>query len=102
MGRFVDKLFVRLRERGYETRMISISHMQLLRKEIECLRNNDSLDSEFYQSRLAWFSFQVLEDLPDAQSLIVVAVQDLRPSSFYMEWERRPLTLPPHTRLTTA
>ncbi len=31
-SRFVDELFVRLRERGYRARMVSISHLQQLKK----------------------------------------------------------------------
>jgi epoxyqueuosine reductase len=96
MDRFVDELFVRLRERGYQARMISISHLQLLQKEIDSFRNQGLLDSEFYQHRLAWFSFQVPEDLPKAQSLIVVAIP--RPQTraiFTWNGQRRPLILPP-------
>lgn len=79
MDRFVDELFVRLRERGYRARMTSISHLLLLEKEMDSFRNRGLLDSEFYKRRLAWFSFQVPEDLPKTQSLIVVAVP--RPST---------------------
>jgi epoxyqueuosine reductase len=94
--RFVDELFVRLRERGYQARMVSVSHLQLLQQEIDSLRNRSLLDSEFYQSRLAWFSFQIPKNLPKAQSLIVVAVP--RPQTraiFTWNGQRRPLILPP-------
>jgi epoxyqueuosine reductase len=96
VDRFVDELFVRLRERGYQARMVSISHLQLLQKEIDSFRNHGLIDSEFYQGRLAWFSFQVPGDLPKAQSLIVVAVP--RPQTraiFAWNGQRRSLILPP-------
>jgi epoxyqueuosine reductase len=96
MDRFVDELFVRLREHGYQARMVSISRLQLLQKEIDSLRNHGLLDSEFYQHRLGWFSFQVPENLPKAQSLIVAAVP--RPQTraiFTWNGQRRPLILPP-------
>lgn len=96
MNSFIDELFVRLRKRGYQARMVSISHLKLLQKEIDGLRNHGLLDSEFYQNRLAWFSFQVPEYLPKAQSLIVVAVP--RPQTraiFTWNGQRRPLVLPP-------
>jgi epoxyqueuosine reductase len=96
VDRFVDELSVRLRERGYQARVVSISHMPQLEKEIDSFRNHGLLDSEFYQRRLAWFSFQVPEDLPKAQSLIVVAVP--RPQTqaiFTWNGQRCPLILPP-------
>ncbi len=96
MDRFVDTLFVRLRERGFQARIVSVSHLHQLQKEIESLRNHALLDSQFYQDRLAWFNFQIPEDLPKAQSLIVVAVP--RPQTraiFTWNGQRRPLILPP-------
>jgi epoxyqueuosine reductase len=95
-NRFAEEMFVRLRERGFQARMVPISQLQLLRKEIYSLHNCGSLDTEFYQSRLVWFNFQVPEDLPEAQSLIVVAVP--RPQTraiFTWNRERRPLIIPP-------
>lgn len=96
MDRFVDELFARLRERGFQARIVSVSHLHQLQKEIESLRSHDLLDSEFYKDRLAWFNFQIPEDLPKAQSLIVVAVP--RPQTraiFAWNGQRRPLILPP-------
>jgi epoxyqueuosine reductase len=96
METFVDNLFVRLRERGFQARIISVSHLQELQKEIESLRSHVFLDAQFYQDRLAWFNFQIPEDLPKAQSLIVVAAP--RPQTraiFIWNGQRRPLILPP-------
>jgi epoxyqueuosine reductase len=96
MGRFVDNLFLRLRERGFQARIVSVSHLDQLQKEIEILRSHALLDSQFYQDRLARFNFQVPEDLPETQSLIVVAVP--RPqtrATFGWNGQRRPLILPP-------
>lgn len=96
MDSFVDNLFVRLGERGFQARIVSVSHLQELQKEIEKLRSHAFLDGQFYQDRLAWFNFQIPEDLPKAQSLIVVAVP--RPQTraiFVWNGQRRPLVLPP-------
>jgi epoxyqueuosine reductase len=96
MNRFVDELFAGLRERGFQARIVSVSHLQELQKEIESLRSHALLDSQFYQDRLGWFKFQIPEDLPRAQSLIVVAVP--RPQTraiFIWNGQRRPLILPP-------
>ena len=96
MDSFVDKLFVRLRERGFRARIVSVFHLQELQKEIESLRSHALLDSQFYKDRLARFNFQVPEDLPKAQSLMVVAVP--RPQTraiFTWNGQRRALILPP-------
>jgi len=96
MDRFVDELFARLRERGFQARIVSVSHLHQLQKEIESIRSHALLDSQFYKDRLAWFNFQIPEDLPKAQSLIVVAVP--RPQTraiFTWNGQRRPLILPP-------
>jgi len=96
MDSFVDSLFVRLGKRGFQARIVSVSHMHQMQKEIESLRNRAILDSQFYQDRLAWFNFQIPDDLPKAQSLIVVAVP--RPQTraiFIWNGQRCPLILPP-------
>jgi len=96
MDSFVDNLFVRLKERGFQARIVSVSHLQELQKEIESLRSHAFLDVQFYQDRLAWFNLQIPEDLPKAQSLIVVAVP--RPqtrATFIWNGQRRTLILPP-------
>jgi epoxyqueuosine reductase len=96
MDGFIDDLFVRLRERGFQARIVSVSHLRQLQKEIESLRRHALLDSQFYKDRLAWFNFQIPQDLPKAQTLIVVAVP--RPQTrtiFTWNGQRRPLTLPP-------
>jgi len=76
--------------------MVSVSHLQLLEKEIDRFRNRGLLDREFYQRRLAWFSFQIPENLPNAQCLIVVAVP--RPQTraiFTWNGKKHPLIIPP-------
>jgi epoxyqueuosine reductase len=96
MNSFVDSLLARLRERGFQARIVTVSHLHQLQKEIDSLRSLALLDNQFYQDRLAWFNFQVPEDLPKAQSLIVVAVP--RPQTraiFIWNGQRRPLILPP-------
>jgi epoxyqueuosine reductase len=94
MVRLADELFIRLRERGYQARMVSISHLKMLEKEMDDMCG--LLDSEFYQSRLKWFSFKIPEGLPEAQSLIVIAIP--RPQTraiFTWNGKRRPLIIPP-------
>jgi len=96
MNRFVDELFLNLRERGYQARMVSVDHLPSLQKELEGFRNQGAFDNEFYQERLAWVRFQIPESLPRAQSVIVVAIA--RPQTraiFTWNGRRRPLIIPP-------
>jgi epoxyqueuosine reductase len=96
MGSSVDNLFVSLGERGFQARIVSVSHLHQLQKEIESLCRHALLDTQFYKNRLAWFDFRIPDDLPKAKSLIVVAVP--RPPTraiFIWNGQRRPLILPP-------
>jgi epoxyqueuosine reductase len=96
MHGFVDELFDRLKELGYQAQTVSIEHLHLLQKQIDEQRSQELLDNQFSQERLAWLRFQIPESLPKAQSVIVVAVP--RPQTravFTWNGIRRPLILPP-------
>ncbi len=96
MDKFADEVFNLLKELGYQARMVSVEHLPLLQKQIEDQRSQKLLDSQFFKERLAWVRFQVPESLPEAQSIIVVAVP--RPQTravFTWNGVRRPLILPP-------
>jgi epoxyqueuosine reductase len=96
MDEFVDDLFVCLRERGFRARIVSVSHLHQLQREIEGLHSHALLDSQFYQDRLVRFNFQIPKDLPKAQSLIVVAVPRSQTRViFTWNGRRHPLILPP-------
>ena len=96
MSKFVNDLFVYLGERGFRARIVSVSHLHQLQQEIESVHNRALLDIQFYQERLTRFNFQTPKDLPNAQSLIVVAAP--RPQTraiFNWNKQRYPLILPP-------
>jgi len=96
MDKFVDEVFNRLRQQGYQARMVSVEHLPLLQKQIEEQRSQKLLDPQFFQERLAWVRFQVPESLSKAKSIIVAAVP--RPQTravFTWNGVRRPLVLPP-------
>lgn len=89
-------LSIHVKERGYQARVVSITHLPHLENELDSFRQNDWLDREFDQRRLAEFSFHVPDALPNAQSVIVVAVP--RPQTraiFTWNGQRYPLVLPP-------
>ncbi len=96
VDKFIDELSTRLKQQGYQARVIFTLHVSDLEKEIFGQRDDGSLDAEFYQNRLARFSFRLPEDLPKAQSIIIVAHP--RPQTraiFNQNGQRRPLILPP-------
>ncbi len=96
MDRLFDELSASLKERGCSVRIVSISHTLDLKEELHDLRHRSLVDSEFYQRRLSWFSFAPSENLPDAQSLIVVAVPRPQTRAIFSCKERKfPLIVPP-------
>ena len=96
MKRFVEELLLHLAERSYQGRVVSIQRLRELQEEIEGRYRQGLFDKEFYQERLAWFDFRIPSSLPEAMSLIVVAVP--RPQSqavFTWNGKSRALILPP-------
>jgi epoxyqueuosine reductase len=92
----MKELFLRLTERGYQGRIVSIQHLPELKENIDKFYRQGLFDKEFYQERLTFFNFQIPDSLPEAKSIIVVAVP--RPQSqaiFTWEGETRALILPP-------
>jgi len=86
----------RLAERGYQGRVARIQRLPELQGEIHERFNSGLFDEGFYRSRLAFFDFGIPESLPDAKSMIVVAVP--RPqaqATFTFKGERKGLILPP-------
>ena len=90
------EMLLRLKERGYPGCIVSIQHLVELQQEIKERYNQGSFDEEFYRLRLAFFEFKIPETLPEAKSIIVVAVP--RPqaqATFAFGGEKRALILPP-------
>ena len=69
-----EELFSQLKERGYKGRVISIQHLGDLQEEIEGRYRQGLFDEEFYQEWLTGFAFSPPDSLPEARSMIVVAV----------------------------
>jgi epoxyqueuosine reductase len=70
----LEELFDRLGERGYRGRIVSIQYLGDLQEEIEGHVRQGFLDQELYQSYLAGFTFSPPDSLPEARSMIVIAV----------------------------
>ncbi len=67
------KFHEQLQSRRCFARMVSVSHLDELREEIEGPLRDGQFDASFYQENLANFKYQPPEDLSDAKTIIVVA-----------------------------
>jgi epoxyqueuosine reductase len=91
-----DELMVRLEEEGMRGRLVSVQHVQDLHEEIDGRKKDGLLDEKLYEAYLNWFDFRLPDDMPDAQSLIVVAVpQDQVPVTFSLDGKDLSLIVPP-------
>ena len=86
------ELLRQLNERGYKGTIVPIQHLRDLQEEIEGQRRQRLLDEELYQEYLAAFSFSPPESLPQARSLIVVAVPQPQIQATFT-WNAGPLRL---------
>ena len=86
----------RLEEQGYRGRIVSIDHIDELREGIEGRYRQGLFDEEFYRNWLTRFVFEAPDSLPEAKSLIVVAVpQPQYRLVFTWKGEPRPFLIPP-------
>jgi epoxyqueuosine reductase len=69
-----EELFSQLEEWGYDGRVVAIQHLGDLQEEIEGRYRQGFFDEEFYQEWLTGFAFNPPDSLPEARSMIVVAV----------------------------
>jgi len=96
MENCADDLLFALKEHDYRAAIVSVRHLRELKEEIIGRLSQGLFDEEFYRLRLTFFDFGVPEALPNARSIIVVAVP--RPqaqATFTYEGKRRELILPP-------
>jgi len=83
-------------ERGLRLGLVSAQHLQELRADVEAPYLDGLFDEEFYQERLISFEWDPRGTLPDATSIIVVAVPDpQRRITFNWEGRAVPTTVPP-------
>ena len=96
MESFAQELLLHLVKQGYQGRIVSLEHLSELRNEIKKIYDEGLFDEEFFRLRLTFFDFKVPETLPDAKSIVVVAVP--RPqahATFTFTGKVKTLILPP-------
>lgn len=92
----METLSAQLAARGYRGRIVAIHRLHDLREDIEEHRRQGRLDEELYQEHMSGLSFCPPDSLPEAQSIIVVAVPQPR-VRFTFTWHGQslPLVVPP-------
>jgi len=89
-------LLSQLEERGYKGRIVSTRHVRELHEEIERHYSLNSFDEEFYRESLGGFVFTLPCGLPQAKSLVVVAVpQPQLQVTFHRNGKSHSLIIPP-------
>jgi len=97
-----QEIHERLKQKGWQGRIVSIEHLRDLEKEIETHHQNGLLGKELYKAYLDRFDFNASEYLDGAQSLIVVtAPQPQQQVIFNRNGRVFPCIIPPTYRLAT-
>jgi epoxyqueuosine reductase len=90
------KLLQQIEQREYAVRVASIEHARELRESIETNHHNGVFDETLYKEYLSGFVYSPPESLPEARSLIVVAVRQPQVRfTFTWKGERTPIIVPP-------
>jgi epoxyqueuosine reductase len=85
-----------LEDHGLKGRIVPVERLPVLQREIERDQEDGLLDEELFRRYLSSFSFDPREVMPEAQSIIIVAVPVPR-INFAFTWKGRPrtFTVPP-------
>ena len=90
------ELISHLEASGYKARLVPVRHLFDLKKEFFDLYRSGLLDEELYRTYLTRFSFELPKDLPQARSILVVAVpQPQTRVTFTPDGVPLPLVVPP-------
>jgi epoxyqueuosine reductase len=79
------ELLRQLAARGIQARIVSIRRLEDLRQTIEGQHRQGLFDEQFYQSRLALYTYSPPDDMPEARSLLIVGYRD-PPVRFTFQW----------------
>ena len=90
------ELLRQLENRGYAGRIVSVRRLRDLQEAVEGHYSQGLLAEEFYRERLVVFTSALPDSLPDAESLIVVAVPEPQVRiTFTWNGKPVPVTVPP-------
>ncbi len=88
----MQEIIASLEAKGYRGRIVPAHHIGDLQIDIENHNQQNMFDSEFYQERLAGFKFDPHDILPQAKSVIVVAVPQPQ-IRFTFTWQKENISL---------
>jgi epoxyqueuosine reductase len=74
MKSYIQKLVDAIGKWSWKGEIVPIGHLDDLREAIRGRYRQGFFDEKFYQEQLSFFSFDLPTDLPDARSIIIVAV----------------------------
>ncbi len=74
MSKLTNDLYARLEKNKYKAKIVSTKNLSLLIIEIEEFYTNGLIEDTFFKERLSWIKKNLLENISDANSVIVVAV----------------------------
>jgi epoxyqueuosine reductase len=92
----MERLFNMIEERGWKGRIIPIGHLADLKEAIIDRYEQGLIDETLYQDQLGFFSFNSPVELPDACSIVIVAVPTPQMRIIF-QWQgrRMPAVVPP-------
>jgi len=92
----LEQIRPHLERNGYRARTVSSEHIKKLQEGINKIHRQGLFDEEFYQERLTFFEFRPPESLPQAKTLIIVAMpQPQAKVTFTFHGEPHHVILPP-------
>jgi len=96
MQLLLEQMHSRLERNGYRARTVSATRIKELREEIDKLHRQGFFNEEFYENELAFFEFKSPASLPEAKTLIIVAMpQPVLNVAFNFHGKLRQVILPP-------
>ncbi len=72
----IKDIFARLEKEGYRCKIVSIQHLDDLKKEFEKQHSDGLLDPQLFKEYLSEFNFSPFEKLKDAAAVFIVALPD--------------------------
>jgi epoxyqueuosine reductase len=92
----INRLISKIEEQGWKGQIIPVSHLSDLRELIYDRYEKGLIDETFFRDQLSFLSFDPPEDLPDACSIIIIAVPTPQMRIFF-NWKSKlvPVVVPP-------
>jgi epoxyqueuosine reductase len=92
----MENLFKIIEEKGWQCRVVPIGHLADLREAILGRLDQGLIDETHFREKLGFMSFGLPADLPDARSIIIVALPTPQMRIFFNYHEVKvPVILPP-------